>query len=121
MLASGDPGGVAALRRDARFGAEPLLLEQGFVSVVTVIIKGGGQPFGTLGAAVRAARTFTGHDINFLQSMANVLAAAIERARVAGQLGEKREQLQSLSRKLIAAHEAERRASPPRPHDDLRP
>jgi len=119
MLASGEPSVVADLRRETRFAAEPLLLEQGFVSVVTVIIKGGGQPFGTLGAAVRAARTFTGHDINFLQSMANVLAAAIERARVAGQLGEKREQLQSLSRKLIAAQEAERRSIARELHDDF--
>src|SRR5207248_6027647 len=54
-----------------------------------------------------------------LQSMANVLASAIERKRVAGELERKREQLQALSRKLIEAQEAERRSVARELHDDL--
>ena len=40
-----------------------------------------GQPFGMLVAIAEAPRTYTANDISFLQSIANMLAAAIERKR----------------------------------------
>jgi PAS domain S-box-containing protein len=57
----------------------PQILEAGVLSGVNVVIPGQERPFGTLGVYARALRNFTTVDVSFLQSVANVLAAAIER------------------------------------------
>jgi signal transduction histidine kinase len=118
-LASAEPCVVEDFRRETRFSVDPLILEQGIVSGVTVLIKGQDRPFGTLGMHTKALRVFTRDDVNFMQSLASVLVAAIDRDFSARQLGEKREQLQVLSRKLIEAQEAERRAIALELHDDF--
>jgi signal transduction histidine kinase len=51
--------------------------------------------------------------------MASVLATAVEQRRAARELGQKREELQALSRQLIEAQEAERRAVARELHDDF--
>ncbi len=53
----------------------PLPLHSG----MTVLINGEDHPFGVLSAHSTHQREFTQDDVHFLQSMANVLAAAIER------------------------------------------
>jgi PAS domain S-box-containing protein len=117
--AAGKPRVVEDLRKETRFTVAPIILEQGVISHAIVEIGGVGQPFGTLGAGTRAPRTFTEHDLNFFQSMANVLASAVERERASRLLCEQREQTQALSRKLITAQEAERRAVARELHDDF--
>jgi PAS domain S-box-containing protein len=118
-LVSGEPSVVEDSRRETRFSVDPLILEQGIVSGVTVLIKGHDHPFGTLGTHSKALRVFTQDEVNFAQSLASVLAAAIDRDLSARQLREKREQLQVLSRKLLEAQEAERRAIALELHDDF--
>ncbi len=118
-LVSDEPCVMEDLSTDARFSADPLLLEQGIVSGVSVLIKGDRKPFGVLGFHSKTRRAFAQEDINFLQSIANVLTAAIEHARASAELLEKREQLSVLSRKLIEAQEAERRAIARELHDDF--
>jgi signal transduction histidine kinase len=110
---------VEDLAVETRFSVASLLLEQGIVSGVSVLIKSEGRPFGVLGLHSKARRTFTRDDIHFLQAVANVLAAAIDRDRTAVELREKREQLGVLSHKLIEAQEAERRAVARELHDDF--
>jgi signal transduction histidine kinase len=58
---------------------------------MTVIIHSHGRPFGVLGAHTRERRTFSGDDVNFLQAVANVLAATIERRWVEKALREIRD------------------------------
>src|SRR5476649_2953065 len=98
------------VRKETRCTVAPIILEQGVVSHAIVEISGVDQPFGILGAGTRTTRVFTENDLSFLQSIANVLASAVERERASRQLREQREQTQALSRKLITAQEAERRA-----------
>jgi two-component sensor histidine kinase len=64
---------------DPRFDPEEVVLEHGVLSSANVIIRGRGEPFGTLQVDSLTRRRFTGHDIDFLQGFANLLAAAIER------------------------------------------
>jgi two-component system sensor histidine kinase UhpB len=64
-------------------------------------------------------RRFASDEVNFVWSVANVLATSIEQSRAALELERKREQLRSLSGKLIAAQEAERRAVARELHDDF--
>jgi signal transduction histidine kinase len=51
------------------------------MSHITVVIDPGSHPFGTLVAASTERRTFSEDDVSFVQSVANVLATAIERAK----------------------------------------
>ena len=78
-LVSSSPVIVEDLRSEKRFLGPSLLLEHGVVSGISVIIHGRAKPYGVLGAHSTRQRHFTGDDIHFLQSVANILAAAIER------------------------------------------
>jgi PAS domain S-box-containing protein len=118
-LRSNAPVVVQDLSREPRFSAHPLLLDHGLVGGVSVLIQGRDRPWGTLGVHAKDERTWSQHDINLMQSIANVLATALERERAGEELAVKREELQSLSRKLIEAQEAERRAVARELHDDF--
>jgi PAS domain S-box-containing protein len=80
-LRSEEPVIVEDLRTEPRFRTSALLHKHGAVSGMSVVIGGSVQPFGVLGAHARERRTFSEDDVNFLQAVAYVLAAAIERQR----------------------------------------
>lgn len=83
-LSSAAPVIVEDLRTEQRFAVPPLLSDHRAVSGISVILPApghDGRPFGVLGAHTRERRDFTHHDIVFLQSMANVVAAALTRER----------------------------------------
>ncbi len=58
----------------------PALASAGIESAVAVMIPGTDMDFGTLLVLSRSERVFTPDDLNFLHSVANVLAAAVDRA-----------------------------------------
>jgi PAS domain S-box-containing protein len=118
-MRSKTPVVVEDLPGETRFAPCELLTKHGIRSSIAVPIAGKERRFGVLEAATRRLRTFSEDEVNFVWAMANVLATDIEQRRAAGELGEKREQLQALSRKLIEAQEAERRAIARELHDDL--
>jgi PAS domain S-box-containing protein len=78
-LLSSSPVIAGDLRTEKRFHGSPLLLEHGAVSGISVIIHGRSRPYGVLEAHTTRQRKFTPDDIHFLQSVASILAAAIER------------------------------------------
>jgi diguanylate cyclase (GGDEF)-like protein/PAS domain S-box-containing protein len=78
-LLSREPVIVEDLRTEKRFSGPRLLHERGIVSGLSITIQGQNRPFGVLGAHTARRRTFTEDDVNFLQSVANILATAIER------------------------------------------
>ncbi|HEU5261857.1 MAG TPA: PAS domain S-box protein [Gemmatimonadales bacterium] len=80
-LRAAGPVVVEDLATDARFGSAPLLATHGVTSSLSVPIHGTDRPFGILGLHTAQRRAFTIHDTHFLQSVANVLATAIDRAR----------------------------------------
>jgi diguanylate cyclase (GGDEF)-like protein len=65
--------------RERRFTKPHVLVELGAVSGTTVLIRGRGEPFGVLGVQTTTPRSFGEDAVNFLQSIANALASAIER------------------------------------------
>jgi signal transduction histidine kinase len=85
-LLCGSPVILEDLRTERRFRGPPLLLDHGVVSGVTVIIHGRGKPYGILGVYTTKPRKFTNDDVHFLQSLATVLAAAIERRQLEEEL-----------------------------------
>ena len=86
---------------------------------VAVPIAGRPRPFGAIEVSTDVDRGLRDDELHFVWSVANVLATSIEQARAQSEVREKREQLQSLSRRLIEAQEAERRAIARELHDDF--
>jgi PAS domain S-box-containing protein len=96
-LISNEPVIVENLRTETRFQGPPLLLEHGVVSGISVIIHGKDRPYGVLGAHTSNFRMFNSDDVNFVQAVANVLAAAIERRRAETSLKESEERFRQLA------------------------
>ena len=70
---------VLRTEQEVRF-ASPHLADVGAQSCAAVMVPGDDSDFGTLIAIARDERLFTADDINFLLSVANVLAAAIDQS-----------------------------------------
>jgi sigma-B regulation protein RsbU (phosphoserine phosphatase) len=66
---------------ETRFAPLPGLLGEDVVSAMSVVISTAEGPYGALGAHSRRPRLFMGDEVNFLQTVANVLGMAIERRR----------------------------------------
>jgi signal transduction histidine kinase/putative methionine-R-sulfoxide reductase with GAF domain len=85
-LSSSSPVIIEDLRTETRFRRPRLLLDHGVLSAVAVIIHGRSKPYGVLGAYTIKRRKFTNDDVHNLQSIANVLAAAIDRRQLEEEL-----------------------------------
>jgi PAS domain S-box-containing protein len=79
VLRTQSPVIVEDLSTDERFPDASLLREHGVVSSLNVPLYGHERPFGVLGAHTTRRKRFTDEDVHFVQSVANVLSAAIER------------------------------------------
>ncbi len=78
-LATVGPVVVNDLGTETRFQPPPLLADAGVVSGLTVVIGSPQAPHGVLGAHTNQRRVFAEDDVNLVQAVANVLAAAIDR------------------------------------------
>ena len=79
-LDHGGPVIVSDWNEEERFERPPSLAEVDARSGVTVTIRGSDEVHGVLGMQSITPRTFSIEEVNFLQSVAHVLAAAIERS-----------------------------------------
>lgn len=80
-LRSNKPVVVEDLQQETRFIAPQLLLDHDVISGISTPIRENKFAFGVLGAHTTKKRLFSENDINFIQSVANVLAGAINRKR----------------------------------------
>jgi PAS domain S-box-containing protein len=81
-LRAREPVIIEDLASEQRFAVPRRLCDAGIASGVLVAAGVRDAPFGVLGAYARAHRRFANNEIHFLQSIANVLAAAVERKRI---------------------------------------
>lgn len=95
-LFSSEPVLVGDLRTDTRFTGPIILHDHNVIGSLSVIIDGKTWPYGVLGAHTTKERTFTKYDISFLQSVANMLAQAIERSRAEDAVKESEEKYRTL-------------------------
>ena len=80
-LHTGQPTLSNHMETERRFRVPALLAEHGVQSAINVVIGGaGGEPFGVLEVDSTTRSEFVTADVAFLQSLANVLAAAVVRA-----------------------------------------
>jgi PAS domain S-box-containing protein len=81
------------LRTEQRFSGSPLLHQHGVISGMSCVITGqDDRPFGVLGVYTATLRTFTQDDVNFLQAVANVVSAALQRYHIEQTLRSREEQ-----------------------------
>lgn len=113
-LLSAEPVIAEDLRTETRFRPSWFLHEHGGVSGLSVVILGRERPWGALGAHTTERRVFSGEDISFLQSVANILSQSIEFRRVEA------ERLRLLEGEREARRESEKaRAETERRSDEL--
>jgi PAS domain S-box-containing protein len=120
-LLSNRPVIVDDLRTETRFTAPDLLRDHGVVSGVSVIIGEVQRPFGILGAHSAKQRAFTADDAHFLQAIANMLAATLDRRQAEAEVrrlnadlerrvAERTAELGVLNRELAARNQEVERA-----------
>ena len=85
-------------RTEGRFKISPEARVSLARSGATVVIESGAQPIGVLAVFTTELRAFTQDDVNFLQSVANVLTAAIDRKRAEDSVLLAREQAETANR-----------------------
>lgn len=78
-LLSNKPVIVQDLRKETRFRGPNLLTEHNIVSGMSVILYGNSGIYGVLGIHTKKKRKFTQDDIDYLQSIANIISLAIQR------------------------------------------
>ena len=86
---------IEDLASEDRFPRTGMLHEHGIVSGISVMIPGRRTPYGVLGAHSAARRRFMPGDAEFLQAVANVVSAAVQRQRA-------HEQVQASEARLVA-------------------
>ena len=86
---------VEELASETRFSGPDLLIASGVVSGMSVVIGGRERPFGVLGVHTRRRRRFSADEIAYLQTVANVLAQAVEQREAERALRETKEQLEA--------------------------
>ncbi|QIO24277.1 PAS domain S-box protein [Haloarcula sp. JP-L23] len=96
-LASSAPVVVEDLAVERRFSGPDLLTDHDVRSGISVIIGPQDDPWGILGTHDTAHREFTDHDVNFVQSVAAILASAIARHADEQELVRQRERLDALN------------------------
>jgi diguanylate cyclase (GGDEF)-like protein/PAS domain S-box-containing protein len=78
-LRAGTPLIVSDWQRETRFKPSPALVKDEVRSSMTVVIEGRRSPFGVLAVHSSSPREFKPGDIDFAQSLANVLGDTVER------------------------------------------
>ncbi|WP_459193121.1 PAS domain S-box protein [Halosimplex sp. J119] len=96
-LRSGDPVVVRDLPTEGRFDGSDLLVDHGVRSGISVVIGPPGDPWGVLATHDTDVTEFSEQDVNFVQSVATILATAIDRHGYEDTLVRQREQLAALN------------------------
>ncbi|OIB56544.1 hypothetical protein BBD46_18010 [Natrialba sp. SSL1] len=92
-LANNHPIIVEDLETETRFSGPELLTSHDVHSGISTIIGPFDEPWGILGTHDTDQQEFTEEDVNFVQSVANILAEAIERTEKENQLRDRKAQL----------------------------
>ena len=96
-LANRHPVVVEDLTTETRFSGPALLTDHDVRSGISVVIGSFEEPWGILGTHDTESKSFSEQDVNFVKSVANILASAIERTQYEQKLLHQREELAALN------------------------
>lgn len=105
--------------KDNRYRYIPELRGQDFTSMVSVPMLARGRVVGVLNVHSRAARDYGDDDLVLLTQVANLMAGAIENARLYRRLAEREEVLERFASRTVEAQELERRRLAGEIHDGI--
>lgn len=100
VLSCKGPVIVRSFASEQRFAPPTLFVERGINSGVSISIQGKDSCFGVLSALHRAERDFGANEIHFLQAVAYILAAAVDRQNAEAALVER----ETLLRRVLDAN-----------------
>jgi two-component system, NarL family, sensor kinase len=115
----GQPAVVPDKWKDRRYRYIPELRGQDFTSMVSVPMVARGRVVGVLNVHSRATRNYGDEDLALLSQVANVMARAIENARLYRRLAEREEMLERFAARTVEAQELERRRLAGEIHDGI--
>lgn len=105
---------------DPRYKYIPELRGEDFTSLVSVpIITRLGALVGVLNVHTRRRREFTGADLQLLQSVAGLIAGAMDNARLHRRLAEREEALERFTERMVRMQELDRRRLAGEIHDGI--
>jgi two-component system, NarL family, sensor kinase len=105
---------------DPRYKYIPELRGEDFTSLVSVpIITRLGALVGVLNVHTRLRREFTGADVQLLQSIAGLIAGAMDNARLHRRLAEREEALERFTERMVRMQELDRRRLAGEIHDGI--
>lgn len=104
---SSEPVLVDDCRADKRFTLSPSLRAHAIISCLGVVISVQQRPFGILAVFCSEARTFVQDEVHLLQTIANVLATAIERKKVQAELEYTNKALQQANKQLQSINQTQ--------------
>lgn len=84
---------IESLEQSSQHSWSAMLKNQGIVSGVSIVVRGRNRPFGILGVYTTSQRIFTETETYFLQTMVNILAAALERERAMANIAQLQREL----------------------------
>ncbi|MFD1586128.1 PAS domain S-box protein [Halorientalis brevis] len=96
-LASEEPVVVPDMDAETRFSGPELLTSHDVASGISVVIGPPEEPWGVLGIHDTEKRAISDQDVNFVQSVANILTTAIDRIEHEQQIERQRERLAALN------------------------
>ncbi len=114
-----EPAVVPDKWKDSRYRYIPELRGEDFTSMVSVPMLVRGRVVGVLNVHSRAARTYGDSDLVLLAQVANLMARAIENARLYRRLAEREEMLERFATRTVEAQELERRRLAGEIHDGI--
>lgn len=95
-LQTNEPVILEDLATETRFSGTQLLREHGVVSGMSVIIQGANGPWGLLGVHSKTRRSFSEDEVEFLQTVANILSVTISSGIVEEKLRRSEEKFRGL-------------------------
>lgn len=114
-----EPAVVPNKWQDSRYRYIPELRGEDFTSMVSVPMLVRGRVVGVLNVHSRLARNYGDDDLLLLTQVANLMARAIENARLYQRLAEREEMLERFATRTVEAQELERRRLAGEIHDGI--
>jgi two-component system NarL family sensor kinase len=115
----GEPAVVPDKWKDRRYRYIPELRGEDFASMVSVPMLVRGRVVGVLNVHSKAARSYGDGDLALLTQVANLMARAIENARLYQRLAEREDALERFATSTVEAQEMERRRLAGEIHDGI--
>lgn len=95
---------VEDLAEEKRISVPVWMIEEGIVSLLVKAVRSPGEPFGALGVFSRSPRQFSEIEVGFFETVANLVAAALDRDYMQRMLADARDRLNLADARQAAEH-----------------